>query len=448
MSAPSAINNSQQIIVGGTPSGTLTAGSINSAAFKASTNVGEIGIFDKHGVRLTEALAATATEFVVAVSRGANLPPIQSDVIVKSSMSNVARKVFAAATEQVETVGYNGTSGSIADIATYAGELYTDRIIFQMFQSGSDDERIKRGDFQSLATSTQSEITLGMVQSLIRNFDREVSNSAGQKPVVFKAICNEAVASANCMDSDLTITKGSNLVSASGGDYNGGTLVVVGDFLRIAATDITNILTDDVYKVIAVSGDNLTLDRKVQIASGTRSNTDETQVITAAQGAAADWGYVKTATVLDYRVGKSKYKKVRFESQLSSSFGSTPVVATAVAFEGNGTITKVQELENFLNGFSGEQYRMGQPYLFDSTDNVLSSTAVSGGGYDIISFAHEHVLTGFGKTVSKKQLIIALPYVSAGSTVNYALEASSDDITDIIEVLAFGATTGDPLDLG
>ncbi len=432
MSAPSAINNSQQIIVGGTPSGTLTAGSINSAAFKASTNVGEIGIFDKHGVRLTEALAATATEFVVAVSRGANLPPIQSDVIVKSSMSNVARKVFAAATEQVETVGYNGTSGSIADIATYAGELYTDRIIFQMFQSGSDDERIKRGDFQSLATSTQSEITLGMVQSLIRNFDREVSNSAGQKPVVFKAICNEAVASANCMDSDLTITKGSNLVSASGGDYNGGTLVVVGDFLRIAATDITNILTDDVYKVIAVSGDNLTLDRKVQIASGTRSNTDETQVITAAQGAAADWGYVKTATVLDYRVGKSKYKKVRFESQLSSSFGSTPVVATAVAFEGNGTITKVQELENFLNGFSGEQYRMGQPYLFDSTDNVLSSAAVAGGGYDIITLNHEHVLTGFGKTVSKKQLLLAVPV----TTPDYATATGVTQLTDVLEVLA------------
>jgi hypothetical protein len=437
MGAPSAINNSMQMIVGGTPStNTITTGSINSAVFRASTNVGEIAIFDENGVRLTEALAATASKFVIAVSRGADLPPLQTDVIVKSTVSNVKRLVYQPATEQSVAVGYNGTSGAINDIASYAGELYTDRIIFSMFMSGADDERIKRGDFQSLLTSTQADVALGIVGSLIRNFNREVSNSAGDKPIVFKAICNEALAAAYDFDETVTVVKGSKQVSvATDIDYNGGTDVVIGDFVRFGATATSAVtLSSPVYKIVGINGLVLTLDRPVTSASGDYvTGSSYSQVITAAQGAAADWGYVKTGTVLDYRVGKSKYKKVRWEGQLNESFGSTPVTVLASPFEGNGTITKIQELENFLNGFSGEQYRMGQPYLFDSTDNVLASTAVAGGGYDIISFDHEHVLSGFTHTVSKKQVIIALP----ATTPEYALTGTSaDDLTDVLEVLA------------
>jgi hypothetical protein len=433
-----------QMIVGGTPStNTITTGSINSAVFRASTNVGEIAIFDENGVRLTEALAATASKFVIAVSRGADLPPLQTDVIVKSTVSNVKRLVYQPATEQSVAVGYNGTSGAINDIASYAGELYTDRIIFSMFMSGTDDERIKRGDFQSLLTSTQADVALGIVGSLIRNFNREVSNSAGDKPVVFKAVVNTPLANDFAFDNtgDATVTSGSKLISFAGAPtYNTGTSLAVGDFLRIGSATGTNAavaLLSDVYKVVAAqSATVFELDRVVSsvVVSGTYVDTaGNITVIPAAVGVAADWGYVKTGTVLDYRLGKSKYKKVRFESQLNDSFGSTPTTVLASPYEGSGAINKIRELENFLNGYQGEQYQMGQPFLFDSTDNVLASTAVAGGGYDIISFDHEHVLSGFTHTVSKKQVIIALP----ATTPEYALTGTSaDDLTDVLEVLA------------
>lgn len=448
MSAPSAINNSQQLIVGGTPSGTLTAGNLNSAAFKASTNVGEIGIFDKHGVRLTETTAATATEFVIAVSRGADLPPIQSDVIVKSSLANVSRKVYSAAVEQSVAVGYNGTSGAIEDIASYAGELYSDRIIFSMFMSGTDDERIKRGDYKSLLTAGQADIALGVVGSLVKNFEREVSNSAGQKPIVFKAVVNTPLANDFAFDNtgDATVVSGSKRISFAGAPtYNTGTSLAVGDFLRIGSATGTNAavaLLSDVYKVTAaISATEFELDRVVSsvVVSGTYVDTaGNITVIPAAVGAAADWGYVKTGTALDYRLGKSKYKKVRWEGQLNESFGSTPVTVLSSPSEGVGTATKVAELENFLNGFSGEQYRMGQPYLFDSVDNVLASSAVAGGGYDIISFNHANTLQGFTNTVSKKQLIIATP----ADAPNYMTAAGVTQVTDVLEVLA-GLTAGD-----
>jgi len=434
MSAPSAINNSQFLIVGGTA--TKTTDNINGANFKAST--GEVGLFDKHGVRLTEASAATATEFIVAVSRGASLPPIQSDVIVKSSLANVGVKVYSAAVEQSVAVGYNGTSGAIEDIASYAGELYTDRIIFSMFMSGTDDERIKRGDYQSLLTAGQADVALGIVGSLVKNFDREVSNSSGDKPIVFKAICNNAGA-ANTGAGTITVSKGSKQV-LFGTDVDA--VAVVGDYIRFDESQGGSpAVTDGVYKIVAIDATNetLTLDRPYSAASAAAIAEGNAVIITAALGAAADWGYVKTGTVLDYRLGKSKYKKVRWEGQLSKSFGSTPVTVLSSPSEGNGTVTKMAELENFLNGYYGEQYRMGQPLLFDSVDNVLVSSAVAGGGYDIISFNHAHTLTGFTNTVSKKQLFIATP----ATTPNYCLAATANDITDVLEVLAFGAAGGE-----
>lgn len=434
MSAPSAINNAMQLIIGG--SANITTTSLNSATFRANT--GEVGIFDKHGARLLVAGAAANEGFVIAVSRGANLPPIQTDVMYKLGSSASAR-LFLAATEQSVAVGYNGTSGSIADIVTYAGQLYSDRIIFSMFMSGSDDERIKRGDYQSNLNSTQADVALGIVGSLVRNFDREVSNAAGQKPVVFSAICNVA-ATGNEVDGDVTLTRGSKVIAiAAAATYNTGTPFVIGDFIRLQGVAAGAVaLTSPIYKIVGINGLNLTLDRPVDFASVVLDVSQagvQAQGITAAAGAAADWGYVKTCTVLDYRVGKSKYKKVRFQSQLSEAFGSTPVTVLANANEGIGTITKIQELENFLNGYSGEQYRMGEPYLFNSTDNVLADPAVAGGGYDILSVSHQHVLTGFTQTVSKKELLIAVPSTSP------TYVTGTDNITDVLEALV-GTASG------
>jgi hypothetical protein len=54
MSAPSAINNARQIIIGKTPVA-LGATDLKSAAFAAAT--GEVGVFTKEGVRVTGATA-------------------------------------------------------------------------------------------------------------------------------------------------------------------------------------------------------------------------------------------------------------------------------------------------------------------------------------------------------------------------------------------------------
>jgi hypothetical protein len=123
MSAPSAISNARQIIIGKTPVA-LGATDLTSAAFKAAE--GEIGVFTKEGVRVNTANTniAASMEFVIAVSRGAGKAPLVSDLIDGSKVTVANAVQNAVATEQSLAIGYNGTSGLIADVATYAGELY------------------------------------------------------------------------------------------------------------------------------------------------------------------------------------------------------------------------------------------------------------------------------------------------------------------------------------
>lgn len=444
MSAPSAINNQREIFVGGTPSsGAISAATtLKSAVFNVGTNAGEIKIFSKEGTQLTVATAATTDEFVVAVSRGADLPPLVSDVIVKSSINGISRKVYAAATEESVAYGYNGTSGSILDTAVYAGDVYTVKMILQQFLSGSDDERIKRGDYKSLTTDGQAEVALGVVKSLNLNMVREVKNSAGNPPVIAKALCNVALAAAFDFDETITVTKGVNqILLATDIDYNTGTDVVVGDYIRLGATATTAVtLSSPVYKVIAINGLVLTLDQPVQSASGSYvTGSSYSQVITNAAGQAADWGIVLTGQPVAFSISKKRYAKVRLAVQANSAFGSTVKSVISSANEGTGTYEQVAELENFLQGFKGEQYEMGEPYLFDSSALRLASSAVAGGGYDMITFGHSSNIVNFSTDVAKKEVVIAVPVTTppygTGTT------GSNENFTDVLEVLA-GTASG------
>jgi len=431
MSAPSAINNAKQILVGGTPSSAITTTTLKDATFIA--NAGEIGIFTPEGLRILETgsspvagvsvAASPDMDFVLAISRGASASPIVSDVMKGSSVTVANKKAYAAATEQVTAVGYNGTSGLIADVATYAGELYKVGILVHQFLSGTDSEKLKAGYYQSQLTDGQAEIALGLANSINKNFAREVSNSSGDKPVVAEVRCNNAGAPYSASTGILTVVKGSTQVSAATAIDGDGQ--AVGDFWRAGLTT-----SDDVYKIVALDTTNevMTLDRPYTGDSGTFAAT-ASQGITAALGAAANWGVVLEGKPVAFDVKKKRYAKVRFDVTLNEAFGSTVASNTTNASEGNGTYEAVAQLERFLNGFRGESYEMGEPFIFNVDGDMLADSAVAGGGYNIISiaFSSSHVVS-FQNEVAPKELILAIPATTPG----YA-GASADDITDVLE---------------
>jgi hypothetical protein len=425
MSAPSAISNARQIIIGKTPVA-LGATDLKSAAFEAAE--GEIGVFTKEGTRILGAAATAGMEFVIAVSRGAGKAPLVSDLIDGSKVTVANAVQNAVATEQSLAVGFNGTSGLIADVATYAGELYKVTVLVHQFMSGTDSEHLKAGYYQSQLTDGQAEVALGIAGSLIKNFSREVSNSDGDKPIVVKALCNAAGATeAN----NITVVKGGSTVLAAG-----ALTAVVGDYIRLGAPAGGATVASDVYKVVSISGLNYTLDRAVGTASGTyATGTADADVITAAAGAAANWGVTLTGTPLPFNRSKKRYAKCRFDVSLSESFGSTAAANTASAFEGSGTPESIAQLENFLARFMSESYEMGEPFINDIDGDLLADLSAAGYGLITLKWSQVEVVS-FQNEVSPKELVIAIQAPTAGAVVNaaYAVTAANG-LCDLLEFI-------------
>ena len=429
MSAPSAINNARQIIIGKDLTGTaLATTDLTSAAFKAAT--GEVGVFTKEGTRVNNGNAniVAGMEFVIAVSRGASKSPLVSDLIDASKVTVANALINEVATEQSLAVGYNGTSGLIADVATYAGELYKVSILVHQFLSGTDSEHLKAGYHQSQLTDGQAEIALGIAASVIKNFSREVSNVNGDKPVVVAALCNAVGATeAN----NITVVKGERIVLAAG-----ALTAVVGDYIRLGAPGVGATVASDVYKVASISGLNYTLDRAVGTVSGLYvTGSANADVITAVAGAAANWGVTLTGTPLPFNRDKKRYAKCRFDVVLDTAFGSTAAANTASAFEGSGTVQSIAELENFLARFMSESYEMGQPFIDNISDDLLADLTSAGYGVITLKWSQTEVVS-FQNEVSPKELILALAAPGAGLTITspYAITATSG-LCDVLETI-------------
>ena len=437
MSAPSAINNARQIIIGGTAA--LAATTLQSAAFRAAT--GEVGIFSKEGTRIVAGTATVGREYVIAVSRGANLAPLVSDLIDGSRVTVASSALGAAATEESLAVGYNGTSGLIADVATYAGELYKVSILVHQFLSGTDSEHLKAGYYQSQLTDGQAEIALGIAASVVKNFSREVSNVNGDKPIIAKVLCNNAGA-ANTGAGTITVSKGSTEVLFG---TNVDAVATVGDYIRFdESAGGATAVTDSVYKIMSIdaAAQTLTLDRVYATTSLVAAAQANAVIITAALGAAANWGVTLTGTPLPFDRSKKRYAKCRFDVVLDTAFGSTAVSTLTAASEGVGTFQAISELENFLVRMMSESYEMGQPFIDNIDDQLLAAAAVAGGTYSLVTIKwSQNEVVSFQNEVSLKELIIATPF----TTPAYADVANG--FNTLMATISPAALTGANLDV-
>ena len=414
--ATSQIKNAQEIFIGA-----------NVAALSTGVvpNDGEIIVLDEQGARVTTASAATTDKFKLVLGR-AGQNPLFSDLIEVSSISNVNSAAGAARVNQVTSIGFDGTSGSIDVVAN---NLYYIRLYVQeLLSAESDGQKIKHGVFKSVSSSGQADISLGLTSSLINNFLREA-----EKFITFKAICSEALAAAFDFDETVSVVKGSTKIQNADATptYNTGTSPVVGDFVRIGATATGAVsLTSDVYKIVAISGGEMTLDRPVQVEGGDRvTGSSYTQVIPAAVGNLADWGVVLTGADLSFGYPDYKYKIARWETQLEN-FGST-LLGEVAGSPGVGTYESIASLEHFLKGFQGEIYRMGAPNIYQPI--LVADPAVAGGAYQVITFKHQNsIVTGsFTNEVSPKQVIVAIPETAPA----FAVTATPNSLGAVLTVL-------------
>lgn len=394
----SQIKNSNVALVGIGTSTTPPASSISDLA------EGQIGVFPVSGVA-GAAIDADA-KFVIAVGGSASKPAFVSEAIDPADVVTAKSRGLEVATEQKDSIGYNGTTGSIATLT--ASNLYmVDVMIQELLTSNTDGRYIKHFQWKSgAAAPTQMDVAYNLVVSGIKNFAREAEDYMQFDIYSAAAGATEA--------QNIVVANGSKAVTGAG-----VLTAVVGDFLRFGSVGGGATVADSVYKVIAITAGNVyTLDRKVTAASGTYATaTADADVITLAQADGANAGLALTGKALSFVVGKEQYKKVRWELVLRD-FGSTASVRESNADAGIGTYEQAAEAEWFSIGGLGEPHRMGEPTIYPANLN-----AVSGVTYDITSIRFRDTsVVGFQNEVSEKMITIYTP-----NGADYATDATTDN---------------------
>lgn len=390
---------------------------------------GEIGIFTPAGVKLTETAAGTTDRFILAVGRGTGVAPLITPVIDKTKVTAKNLKNVVSAAEQLDYIGYNGSTGSIEvnNNSVYRAAINLKDVLAEGNHGGV---YIKDMVYKSSAAATQAEIASGLVKSAIANFSREASNV-----IKFELLCNDAGSAVGAAADTVVGAVGSKYITVT--DVGSNTTVnaiAVGDYFR-AGTAVTS----PVYKVVAstvtTAGGVLTLDVPLQAAVNLVGNTSE--FITGALAAVANFGIKMTGIEQPFTVGKIHYKKVRWNVTLSTdSFGATTLTNSTSASEGVGQYEQIASLEWFINGNNGEFFRMGEPNIFGYTSMASDIT------YRTITIEFQDGRTdSMGYVNTPKVVTLAIP---SATVPDYAVTGTADDITDVLEVLLYGATTGNP----
>lgn len=389
----------------------------------STLNIGEIGIFKPSGVRMLEADASRTALFRI-VSKTTNGDLLDSGIINAADIKTAKLTSWVTSQEMIVNIGYNGTSGAIDE---ENANTYKMRINLRQSRVSNHGGLYIKNVFytSSSAGATQFEIASALLLNIGNEFSRETSEI-----LYAEMLCNHAGAALGGVPETLTVTKGSKWVEASGAGHT----VVAGDVIRIGGLTTAY----PTYKVVSVSGANIELESKY---TGVDDSGVAGEVITAANAATADFGIKITGVAEDYVIGKlNQDLNANIFDVLLENFGTTPNVVTQLAKPGVGNLKQVANLEFFLQGNEGDFLRTPEPYV-----NTRRSEAIET-RYNLIDLYVEtldkrSIVTG----PIKQRFTLAIPYtMSAGS---YVKNATANDITDVMEILSFGAA-GAELSLG
>jgi len=372
---------------------------------------GQVGIFNVYGTGANAALSAGS--FVIAIGGANGKPAFVSEAIDPAKVSVAKTRGQEDATEQSDSLGYNGATGAIATLT--ANQLYkVDFYIQEYLTSNTDGRYIKHAVFQAGTTApTEIEVAEGIGNSAILNFSKEAED------YIQVDVHSAAAPTALTGTGTLTIANGSKYLTA-GTDIDA--VLVVGGYVRLdESVGGATAVTDSVYRVVAMDTTNeiATLDRPYTGTSMSAAAVGNGSYIAKATADAAAAGVTFTGKPLSFVVGKKQYKKVRWELMAGSEFGTSPV-REANAFEGIGEYELAAEAEWFARGFEGEYHRMGEPGIYPFSGNAtnLAADGATELVYDVttIRWVHDDATGLQAGDVSPKQITIYSPANGTAAT--------------------------------
>lgn len=388
----------------------------------AGCTVGESVVVSPGGV-IVDAAGTLPKQFKVGQVRsvnGANTV-LWSDILDPKYIKSIDAFRTVAATQQLDYIGYNGTSGAIEEIND---NIYTIRLYMKPTDTaGFAQIKVKRADYQSDSSANQDEIALGLANTLIKNLQKEPEKvKYGTDNIKVEVVCSGT--SIATSGGTIAVVKGSQYVTilgtgADAGMYNAdGATIVAGDYIRFGHATTK---TYPVYKVeeVVSGGGATTMVVKLSIPYQGTSNTAlaaaSAGVIPAATAVASDFGIKLTGSTYKFDVPKFGYYLPRWVTALQDC-GTTTITNSAKATEGAGTYEQIAYLEQQLQGNEGNFYRAMVPYPTFRSDAVVGATH----GQIVITY-YDHMSTPLGDYAdSPKTLIIACTETADATTFDDA----------------------------
>lgn len=394
----------------------------------SSLVAGEVAVIDMDGYVLDAGTVVSKDRVIIGQSQGSSLPPILSPVIKKATVKTYKGGKYVAATQQIDYVGYNGTSGSIDALNSNA---YKMEIVFSDNQNWKDKQPSLLGYHKSDSTATQAEIAAGLHRTIVGTL-----NGYTKKPVKVELVSSVASLTAGFSGPGLIFTQYSNTVIADATTSLTG-IPSAGDFISVAATANT-----PVYKVLSAtqaSGSTvavIVLESAYQGATATIA-TGTYAKLTAANAAASNFGLVVTglsqAITADEinNGGMAEYQFIRFKTNLIDGGSTTLASPSTAGVAGTGLPAQVKVLERQLLGNEGFLNPGAMPFVSPRSNAVLTAD-----GYSFLHLeygADENTDYFISDKAQPKQLDIALEADTTTPTFLSNAKNAPSSVWDVLD---------------
>lgn len=411
------------IIIGGaaavTAAGTgVTANNLNQK---------EVGAFlcDGTNLKANETTGAAATKIKLAY-KDTNGEIHWSPVIPSTATVRAFR--YRAAQEQIDYLGFNGSTGSITvtDEFRYEVKVVLRETINASYDASSLPTFI--GSYKSDTSATQAEIMNGLYLNLRSNM------STLRNPSILNIERMMAAGSDGALGTgvnNLTFTNGSKVVSCDGDiddTTGGGAELVAGSYIRLGTA-----ATDEVYPIASVDTTNnkLVLDAPFNGTTVTLADTAVKQV-SAANAASLACGLKFSGIAQEWVLDRKVYGKTSWK--LLEPNGKMTLTNTQASKKGYGTYQEVAEFEYFFVAADGSRDKFKMPpnnYI----RNLLATDALTIDGYDIWNISWvDSTLPGVTNMANhSKHVIVAIPTDRGNDSVYADSGSGANDLSDILE---------------
>jgi hypothetical protein len=357
---------------------------------------------------------------------------IHSDLIQKGTIKNWRVTGQSAEVQQVDYVGSNGTIGSLGAIVS---NLHTIRLYVQESTiQGFMQQKIKEGFYKSAASTTQSAIALGLVNSLIANYSREP-----EQDLLFERVNAGSRTAVPTSADDFVFTKGSKYFSATDiDDATGTAALAVGDLLVIGTAT-----TSPVYKITAIDAatDIGILDRAYEGASATIADTALKVILVAAEGS---YGIKITGVDRGFTTGYRTSAPITWKTTIDFGDSSaTTVIPTTTAYPGVGTAQQVANMEKEFQADNHVYRSFVEGGVVDRAQ-VTPALIAAGELYDmcILEFS-DKTQSGLGVEVQSPKTLIIAGENSTNLSMSDANQGVVQTIDEIVQFWVEEAFTSD-----